>query len=233
MCGRYTLKANSAEVARELGLVEIPAFPPRYNIAPTQPVVVVRQRDGRRRGDLMRWGLIPSWAKDPAIGSKLINARRETLAEKPSFRTAFRRRRCLVPATGFYEWQQDKTKQPYHFTLPSGRLFAFAGLWDDWLGADGSEVETVTIVTMDANAGMAPYHHRMPVVVSPAQYDLWLDPKVQEPGRLEPVFAAAAGLVVTASPVGKLVNDVRREGPELLAPPAAPAEPTQLSWLDG
>jgi putative SOS response-associated peptidase YedK len=202
MCGRFTLSTPGAVLARQLGLDEaLPlALGPRYNIAPTQPVAVVRpvpdnapgrrdQVDGARRLDLLRWGLIPAWAKDPAMGSRLINARSETVADKPAFRAAFRKRRCLIPADGFYEWATvGAHKQPYHFRLRDGGPFAFAGLWEAWHAPTGDVLETCTILTTDANDVIRSLHPRMPVILPPDAYARWLDPAVDQPGALVPLL---------------------------------------------
>lgn len=182
MCGRYTLSHPVDELARVFGFEDRPNLPPRYNIAPTQPVAVVRPKEGGGRElALPRWGLVPPWADDPAIGSRLINARGETLLEKASFRNAARRRRCLVLADGFYEWRQENgRKQPYRIAMRDRRPFALAGLWEAWKGPKGAPLdaplETATIVTTSANAALKPLHDRMPVILDPGSHDLWLDP---------------------------------------------------------
>ncbi|MCS7040325.1 MAG: SOS response-associated peptidase, partial [Anaerolineae bacterium] len=187
MCGRFTLTASGDELASLFDLEQAPNLEPRYNIAPTQPVAVVRlDREGRRREfTLMRWGLIPSWAKDIHIGNRLINARAETLTEKPAFRTAFRRRRCLIPANGFYEWQKPTAgrKQPYFIGLPDRRPFAFAGLWEHWEGADGSVLDSCAIITTAANERVRVLHDRMPVILERTDFGDWLDPTTT-PDRL-------------------------------------------------
>ena len=179
MCGRFLLHTPVDTLQRAFGFAERPNLRPRYNIAPTQTVPIVRQKDGGGRElALVRWGLIPSWAKEAGIGGRLINARAETVAEKPAFRGAFRKRRALVPADGFYEWRKregDRPKQPLLVRRRDGQPFAFAGLWEHWRGPEG-EVETCTILTTEANAALAPIHDRMPVILDPACYDRWLDP---------------------------------------------------------
>ena len=180
MCGRFLLHAPVEVLQRAFGFAERPNLQPRYNIAPTQTVAIVRRKDdgGGRELALVRWGLIPSWAKDASIGGRLINARAETVAEKPAFRGAFRRRRALVPADGFYEWRKregDRPKQPLLIRRRDGQPFALAGLWEHWRGPEG-EVQTCTIVTTAANVVLAPIHDRMPVILDPASYDRWLDP---------------------------------------------------------
>lgn len=168
MCGRFTLRVPAAELVEIFRLLRRPDVQPRYNIAPTQPVAVVRRIDRGRELSMLRWGLVPSWAKDPKIGARMINARAETVATKPAFRTALRRRRCLVPADGFYEWAKSAggTKQPHYITRRDGRPFAFAGLWESWDGPDGSSIESCTIVTTEANDLVGRIHDRMPVILS-------------------------------------------------------------------
>jgi putative SOS response-associated peptidase YedK len=203
MCGRYTLTTPPSVVAEHFQVPELPNFPPRYNIAPTQQALVVRAGQGRRELVLLRWGLIPSWAKDPAIGARMINARAEGIAEKPSFRRAWKEKRCLVPADGFYEWQKDgKRKQPYYIRRRDGAPFAFAGLWERWQG--GEEIlDTFTIITTAPNEVIAPIHNRMPVIVPEAAYDRWLDPDERgDPELLVPYPDEE----LTAYPVSTVVN---------------------------
>jgi putative SOS response-associated peptidase YedK len=195
MCGRFTLVADPNDLREAFPWVNIPdGINPRYNVAPSQPVAVI-PNDGKNRLDFFTWGLIPSWAKDPAIGNRMINARAETLIEKPSFRTAFRRRRCLIPADGFFEWKVEpgrKTKTPMYIRLKSGKPFALAGLWERWDSPDGSTIFSCTIITTQPNELMQVIHNRMPVILPPQAYSLWLDPA--EPPlpklnfRLEMVF---------------------------------------------
>jgi putative SOS response-associated peptidase YedK len=171
--------------------------------------VAVAPNDGLLKLDFYVWGLIPSWAKDPAIGSRMINARGETLAEKPSFRSAFRRRRCLIPADGFYEWQQvpgHKTKTPMYIRLKSGEPFAFAGLWESWNAPDGSNILSCTIITTSPNALMQPIHNRMPVILPASAYAQWLEPGEQNPADLQPLLQAYPPEEMTAYPVSTLVN---------------------------
>ncbi|MBO1320863.1 SOS response-associated peptidase [Acanthopleuribacter pedis] len=209
-----------------------PDHPPRYNIAPTQPVLAVFQSPAGRRGVPMRWGLIPHWARDIKIGAKLANARSETLHEKPSFRTAFNRRRCLIPADGFYEWVAVKgRKQPYFIRRRDGNPLAFAGLWEVWVAADQSELVSCTIVTTAANREMTPVHHRMPVILEPGQFDRWLDPDNQNPRSLCDLMRPMrdGGLVLQA--VDDYVNRTGNEGPRCIEPaatfptPSSPPEP--------
>jgi putative SOS response-associated peptidase YedK len=223
VCGRFLQLSSRDELARLLDLdpAEVPELFPRYNVAPTQPVATARLADdGRRSFAELRWGLIPSWARDAKIAHSLINARAETVAEKPAFRAAFKARRCLVPATGFYEWAATggKHKQPYHFRMKDGRPFALAGLWERWHGEDEA-VETCAILTTEANAVVRPVHDRMPVVVAPGDFAAWLDPRtpsVDLHGLLRPYAEAE----MTSVPVGRYVNSPRNEGPQCLAPAA-------------
>ena len=194
---------------------------PRYNIAPSQGILVVRAApdgvDGAREAAVLRWGLVPSWAKDPDIGNRMINARAETVAEKPSFRAAFRRRRCLVPATGFYEWQAaNGPKTPYNIGMADGGLFAMAGLWEHWTAPDGAAVETCAILTTEANELLRPIHARMPVIVAPGDFDLWLDPALAMPELLEPLLRPFDPAAMAAHPVSRHVNNVRNDDPACL-----------------
>lgn len=224
MCGRFTLYASPEEVAEHFGLETPPVLAPRYNIAPTQPVGFVRRgEDGSHRWELAHWGLIPSWSKDPSIGARMINARSETAAEKPSFRAAMRRRRCLIPTTGFYEWKRmDGGKQPYHIHLPNGGLFAFAGLWEHWAGADGSELVSCTILTTEPNQMMAGIHNRMPTIIQPEDYDDWLgdgrDADARELDRLRHLLRPAADDLLVAEPVSRYVNSPSNEGDTCIEP---------------
>ncbi len=214
MCARYTLTDTGELLIRQFRLAELPDdYRPRYNIASTQPVTVVLGAEGRRAASF-RWGLIPYWAKDPRIGQKLINARAETVAVKPSFRHSLRRRRCLVPADGFYEWRaHNGRKQPFRVVLAAGGVFAFAGLWDRWTSPEGEEVYSCTILTTDANDRIRPIHDRMPVILPPEDYDLWLDPGVQEPEAVLPLLRPAPDDLLRAYPVSTLVNSPRHDSP--------------------
>jgi putative SOS response-associated peptidase YedK len=186
-------------------LNSLPPMTPRFNVAPTQEVGVVRQPAGQREFVWMHWGLVPRWAKDPKIGSQMINARAETAADKPAFRDAFKRRRCLVVADGFYEWQKTggKTKQPYYIHMKDGRPFGFAGLWERW-----GELESCTILTTSPNDLCAPVHDRMPVILGPADYDRWLDPEVSDPAALAPLLDCYPADEMVAEPVSTHVNRV-------------------------
>ncbi|MGH8681997.1 MAG: SOS response-associated peptidase [Burkholderiales bacterium] len=216
MCGRYVLTSPGEAIAEHFHLADIPAYPPRYNIAPTQTALVVRETPaGRREAVGLRWGLVPFWAKAPSIGSRLINARAEGLADKPAFRAAFRRRRCLVPADGFFEWRAlaGRRKQPYYVRLASGEPFAMAGLWEQWRPPEGDAIATFTIVTTAANAALRALHDRMPVIVASADYDEWLSSP--NPSAL---LGSPAGAAFEIVPIGTRVNDVRNDDPDVLQP---------------
>jgi len=224
MCGRFTLTTDVGVVARRFGAppAQGGGTRPRYNIAPTQTVVTVTD-DGARHLEQMRWGLIPAWAKDPSIGSKLINARAETLAEKPAFRAALKRRRCLIPADSFFEWPAgpDGRKRPIRVTLASGEPFAFAGLWAEWRPPDapnGEALRTCTIVTCAPNDLMARYHHRMPVILTPEAEGVWLDPRVEDPAVLLPLLAPYPADLMTAYAVSPAVNSPANDSPQLVLP---------------
>ncbi len=221
MCGRFTLFDTAASLAEAFEVAEVPSLSPRYNIAPSQAVTAVRipPSGGAREVVLLRWGLIPSWAKDPSLGDRMINARAETAAGKPAFRSAIRRRRCLVPASGFYEWKRTNgRKQPYYIRRPDGKPFAFAGLWESWEGPGQAVVESCTILTTSANELLLPIHDRMPVIVSPADYDLWLSPEVRDPAELARLFRPCPPEEMTAFPVGTAVNNPKTDSPQLIEP---------------
>jgi putative SOS response-associated peptidase YedK len=230
MCGRFSLNLTGKELAEAFQLKTTPAVAPRYNIAPTQPVATVTAtlENPEPQFQLLRWGLIPSWAKDPAIGNRLINARAETVSEKPSFRAAFKRRRCLVLADGFYEWQRQanrKTKQPYYFFLKEHQPFAFAGLWEHWTDPDsGGELQTCTLLTTDANDLMEPIHNRMPVILAPEHYDPWLDPGHYNPGELQAMLKPFNSDAMDCYAVSTLVNKPQNESPECIQPLSGTAE---------
>lgn len=219
MCGRFTLTIDSNAVARAFQ-VPVPKSlqtGPRYNVAPTQDVVTVLN-DGEPHLDLLRWGLIPSWAKDASIGSRMINARAETLAEKPSFKRLLNSRRCLIPADGFYEWQKvDGGKVPMYITLKEHEPFAFAGLWDSWKTADGEVLRTCTIITTEANNLVAPIHNRMPVILPPDARELWLDPDLREPDILLPLLKAYDPQAIQTREVSRRVNSPQYDNADLIA----------------
>jgi putative SOS response-associated peptidase YedK len=210
MCGRYALNTTPRELLEHFRLSQCVDFPPRFNIAPASDVPVIRQSPaGERVAGLLRWGLVPHWAKDPAIGAKLVNARGESLAEKPSFRDAFRRRRCLVPVSGFYEWKAEgKARQPHFIQARSGELLALAGLWESWRDPAGEILRGFCLITTGANALMAPIHERMPVLIAPEHVPAWLDPDID--GRsLHDLVAPAADDLLDAWPVSSRVNQAR------------------------
>ncbi len=221
MCGRFALYTSAEKLAAQFKLPLPFAIAPRYNIAPSQPVLALhtlRER-GEREWTHLQWGLVPAWADDPRIGNRMINARAETLAEKPAFRAALRYRRCIIPADGFYEWQsQGKTKQPYFVRHRAGKTLALAGLWEHWQGADGSELQTCTIITTEPNAVIRPLHNRMAVILPEEAYELWLDPNVQRPEQLLPLLRPAPDDMLIAYPVSPRVNNPASDDPSLIEP---------------
>ena len=220
MCGRFTLTVDPGEL-QEAFNIDIPSqYASRYNIAPSQPVAVI-PNDGKHHLDFFVWGLIPSWAKDPSIGNRMINARAETLAEKPSFKNSFRRRRCLVLADGFYEWQKQdggKGKIPMYIHLKTKKPFAFAGLWDLWHASDGSEIRSCTIITTEPNSMMASIHNRMPVILSPNAYAVWLDPGEKPADQLSTLLKPYPADEMLAYPVSRTVNSPNNDIPECIQP---------------
>jgi putative SOS response-associated peptidase YedK len=217
MCGRYLLYSDPSEVADAFDFKEVPEFDARYNIAPSQNVLVALQDGERRIPRFMRWGLVPSWATDPAVGFRMLNARCETAAEKPAFRAAFRHRRCLIPASGFYEWRKvGRKKEPCLFRLGTG-LFAFAGLWEAWKSGDGLPLESCTILTTTANDLVRSLHDRMPVIIAREDYAAWLDVSegAEDVARLFRPYPVEA---MTALDVNPWVNDVHHEGPQCVEP---------------
>jgi len=221
MCGRFTLTVDPADLQESFSDFAFPSkFAPRFNIAPTQPVLAI-PNDDKFTADFFVWGLIPMWAKDPKIGSRLINARGETLAEKPSFRGSLKYKRCLVLADGFYEWKSvegRKTKTPYFIHMTDRKPFAFAGLWDSWNSPDGSQVKTCTIITTEPNELMSLLHNRMPVILHPRDYAKWLDPSPQTPEQLMPLLKPFPADAMDAYPVTTLVNKPANDIPELVVP---------------
>lgn len=215
MCGRYTQTHSGADLAKTFQLTTTPDPRPRYNIAPSQPVsAIITGREYR----IFQWGLVPSWAKNHKIGYKLINARSETAAEKPSFRAAFKRRRCLIPADGFYEWQRtagNKKKQPFYIHLRENPIFAFAGLWAPWESSDGSYLETCTILTTVPNERMEPIHNRMPVIIPQAEYDRWL---TASPAQAQELMKPYSSDEMDTYPVSTLVNSPRNEVSDCMVP---------------
>ena len=212
MCGRYTLSSPTDDIALLFDLPEMPQVMPRYNLAPTQEAAVVRvpAPGAPRQLVPLRWGLIPYWAKEAAIGNRMINARAESVAEKPAYKWSFKKKRCLIPADGFYEWKKEgKSKQPYLIHRQDGKPFAFAGLWSTWVDREHggtTPIETFTILTTDANDLMRPLHDRMPVIVDPENFDLWLDPKMEDAEKLQPLLVPHASEGFEAYPVSRNVN---------------------------
>ncbi|NVO13168.1 MAG: SOS response-associated peptidase [Rhodoplanes sp.] len=245
MCGRYAITSSPEAIRALFRYGEQPNFPPRHNVAPTQPVPVVRLADGVRQFALLRWGLIPAWVKDPRGFSLLINARGESVCDKPAFRNAMKRRRCLLPADGFFEWQATGgptgpegpkgSKRPFFIRKRGGGALAFAGLWEAWMGPNGEEMETVCIVTTRANHTLAPIHDRMPVIVPPEGFDLWLDADHVDALTASALIAPAPDGLLEAWEVSTAVNRTANDSPDLLArltpaadstaPLPAPAKP--------
>ncbi|MBA3943587.1 MAG: SOS response-associated peptidase [Herpetosiphonaceae bacterium] len=221
MCGRFTLKTPPEQLARQFKLTDIPSVAPRYNIAPTDDIAVVRttEESTERSFALLHWGFVPAWAKDPVVGNRMINARAETAATSPAFRQAFRHRRCLILADGFYEWQRaGKNKQPFYFQLKDGEPFAFAGLWEQWQAADGKQLASCTLLTTTPNAMVRPIHDRMPVMLTPDIYDHWLDPNNQEPSAIQPLLHPFDADAMLTYPVTPLVNNPRNDDPQCIMP---------------
>lgn len=219
MCGRFALALDPADLKAAFPEFTFPEQgAPRYNIAPTQPILAI-PNDGTHKADFFVWGLIPSWAKDPSLGARLINARSETLAEKPAFRSAYKYHRCLILTNGFYEWQAvpgEKAKIPHFIHLKSGEPFAFAGLWEHWQSADGSEIRSAAIVTTEPNELMRPLHSRMPVILPRNAYAQWLDPAPQTAASLQSLLVPYPAGEMEAWPVSTLVNSPGNDRPELL-----------------
>jgi len=216
MCGRFTRKENFQQLAKFLGLRTIPQLPPRYNIAPSQLIACVRTNPESQENECvqLKWGLVPSWAKDPSIGHKMINARAETVAEKPSFRKAFQQQRCLILADGFYEWKREgKEKQPYYIHFTDNRAFVFAGVWERWETDSEPPLESCAIITTGPNALMEPIHHRMPVILHPKDYALWLDLTVHEAPSLASLLQPHPPEHMETYPVSRLMNNPRNDGP--------------------
>src|SRR5262245_39790395 len=235
MCGRYLIISSPEAIKKLFGYPEQPNFPPRYNVAPTQPIPIVRLAEGKHEFALARWGLIPAWVKDPRGFSLLINARSDSVLDKPAFRNAMRRRRCLVPADGFYEWQEGGAgakagratgRRPYVVRPKDRQPVAFAGLWESWMGPNGEELETAAIVTCDANQALHHIHHRMPVVIPPEAFELWLDCRNVDSLIAAATLVPAPDTLFEAYEISDAVNRVVNDGPELLEPwqeSAAPA----------
>ena len=221
MCGRFTLTVDPSDLREAFADYTFPAqFAPRFNIAPSQPILAI-PNDGKHTADFFVWGLIPSWAKDPAIGNRLINARGETLADKPSFRGGFKYKRCLILADGFYEWKTipgQKVKIPHFIFLKNREPFAFAGLWDEWHSPDGGSLRSATIITTEPNELMAAIHNRMPVILPRNAYAQWLDSSPQTPDRLLPLLKPFPAVAMSAHPVSTLVNAPANDRAELVVP---------------
>lgn len=227
MCGRFGLKTPAEKIAEFLATLSFAevhpdaTYAPRYNIAPTTPIMVAMCNDyqPKRHLSFVRWGLIPFWAKDPKIAHKMINARAETLAEKPSFKAAFKYRRCIIPASGFYEWRNTSAGKIPHWIYPTkAPIFAFAGLWEIWTDPSGGEHWTATIITTEANKTMQDLHHRMPVMLQPEAFDLWLDRDIQQPKQLQHLLKPAPNEDLTYHAVSKLVNRPGNDDPECIEP---------------
>lgn len=222
MCGRFTNKAEEHEIEKEfkVGKLNNVSFAPRYNIAPSQMIDAVLEANAERILTELKWGLIPAWAKDDSIASKLINARAETLAEKPSFKNAFKARRCIIPASGFYEWSKKGAgaKQPFYFYLRDKQVFGFAGLYEEWTDKETGEiVESCTIITTEANEILEPVHDRMPVILKAENYDRWLDAKEKNTDALQKLLVPYPASEMASHAVGKAVNSPAYDSPELIA----------------
>jgi putative SOS response-associated peptidase YedK len=217
MCGRFTLTANPEDIQQAFNLTTAPSnIEPRYNVAPTQPVAVITNDDPKSL-TYLRWGLVPSWSKDIKIGAKLINARSEEAYEKPSFRSAFKRRRCLIPTNGFYEWQKEgKGKTPHFIHMRGGELFAFAGLWEIWHSPDGDELRTCTILTTSANTLIEPLHNRMPVILRPQDYSIWLEKGEQPTEVLMPLMKQFDPNAMEEYVVSTAVNHAMVDSPDMV-----------------
>lgn len=224
MCGRFTQKAPWENVSNQFDVKNAASknlFQPRYNIAPSQSIVTIRDLENSREASALKWGLVPSWAKDSDIGNRMINARAETITEKPSFREAFKSRRCIIPASGFYEWQRVEkgTKQPHYFYLKETEVFGFAGLWEEWLDkTTGDLLETCTIITTEANEVLKPVHDRMPVILKAEDYDQWLDQKVKDTDKLQKLLVPYRAKEMDSHIVSRSVNIVSSDTPELIVP---------------
>ena len=222
MCGRFTLTADPADLQEVFYWVNFgnADIPPRYNIAPTQSVPVITN-SGENKLDFFTWGLVPFWAKDPAIGRRMINARSETIAEKPSFRNAYKRRRCLILADGFFEWKKNSnssTKTPFYIQMKDEKPFAFAGIWENWFSQDGSQILSTTIITTKPNPLIAPIHNRMPVILHPDSYNIWLLPGEAKAEDLNSVLVPADSTLMKVYPVSRKVNNPRIDSPDCIEP---------------
>ena len=215
MCGRFTFDIPPEFLATIFGLREVPEVTPSYNVAPTQTSPIVRQVSDHNSLVPMKWGLVPPWAKDPAIGSQMINARSETVTEKPSFRHAIRYRRCIVPASGFFEWARTATsKTPMYIRRKDGSPLGLAGIWEEWKAPDGSLLDTFSILTTTANKLLEPIHARMPVLLAPDEYPTWLNRHLTDPDQLKPLYQPFPADLLEAYPVSERVNSPRNNNPE-------------------
>lgn len=216
MCGRFAQRTDAKRLAREFKVEEVPEVKPRYNIAPTQDILSIRQAEGEREAVFLKWGLIPSWAKYASIGAKLINARAETVTEKPSFREAFKRRRCIIPTDGFYEWQRTGgRKRPYFFRMKDERPFGFAGLWERWEGSGSRAINSCAILTTEANEVLRPVHDRMPVILHPDDYELWLGADVREHDLVKEMLRPYPADEMIGYPVSIAINSPHNQGATL------------------
>ncbi|MTI42277.1 putative SOS response-associated peptidase YedK [Roseibium hamelinense] len=238
MCGRFSLTATPDDVKALFGYIDQPNFPARYNIAPTQPIGIVRREHGQRRFALVRWGLVPGWVKDPASFTLLINARAESAAQKPSFKVSMRHHRCIVPASGFYEWcRTPDGKQPFWISPVEGGVIAMAGLWSTWSDADGGEIDTGALLTVDANDMMAPIHHRMPAILHWQDFETWLNvtdvPVKEAVNLLRPIENDYLQAVPVSSKVNKVTNDDKSLQEACEEQPASPQSKKQTAKPKG
>jgi putative SOS response-associated peptidase YedK len=232
MCGRYRLTRKKEILAEHFGIEPDDNWQPRYNVAPTQDVAVIRQdsKQPKRIASTMRWGLIPFWSKDPKMGAKMINARCEGIEEKPAFKEALRKRRCLIPADGFYEWQKSGgTKKPFCFTMTDDSLFAFAGIWERWKDPEGKWIETCSIITTTPNKLTEDVHDRMPVILHPEDYDLWLDPGFHDVATLTGLLKPYEAEAMKRFEVSARINSVENDDPDLANPQQSQQSPAQAS----
>src|SRR5262245_3935960 len=219
MCGRYLITSTPEAMRALFAYLEQPNFPPRYNVAPTQPIPIVRLQEGRRQFVLVRWGLIPAWVKDPKPFSLLLQARSDSVLDKPSFNTDMKYRRCLIPADGFYEWNEDTSpRRPYVVRPKHGGPVAFAGLWEAWMGPNGEELETAVVITTEANQTLHPIHYRMPVVIPPEAFDSWLDCRTVDAEMAATLLVPAPEDLFEAYEISPAVNRVANDYPGLLDP---------------
>jgi len=217
MCGRFAQRSDPKRLAKEFKVAEVPQVEARYNIAPTQEILAVRELADGREMAFFKWGLVPSWAKDTSMGARLINARSETVGEKPAFREAFKQRRCIIPADGFYEWQRTEgRKQPFFFLMRDERPFGFAGLWERWEGEGGQAIDSCTILTTEANEVLRPVHDRMPVILHPDEYEAWLDTDVRKLDLIKEMLRPYPAEEMTSYQVSTAINSPRSQGAELI-----------------